>query len=111
MLFANADVPLWSTHCICLSVLVWLPEIVPSKVHVAPPLVDLYDCTFKTVWAELMPMVLDQAVPSEVHSTVGSEWKASPLASGRFVCPHVRSEEHTSELQSRGLISYAVFCL
>src|ERR1043165_7931227 len=28
--------------------------------------------------------------------------------------PHVaavRSEEHTSELQSRGLISYAVFCL
>src|ERR1043165_10279675 len=23
----------------------------------------------------------------------------------------VRSEEHTSELQSRGLISYAVFCL
>src|ERR1043165_10219650 len=24
---------------------------------------------------------------------------------------HVRSEEHTSELQSRGLISYAVFCL
>src|ERR1043165_10022316 len=25
--------------------------------------------------------------------------------------PHARSEEHTSELQSRGLISYAVFCL
>src|ERR1043165_10181524 len=24
---------------------------------------------------------------------------------------HCRSEEHTSELQSRGLISYAVFCL
>src|ERR1043165_10210836 len=24
---------------------------------------------------------------------------------------HARSEEHTSELQSRGLISYAVFCL
>src|ERR1043165_1743413 len=24
---------------------------------------------------------------------------------------HHRSEEHTSELQSRGLISYAVFCL
>src|ERR1043165_8654816 len=27
------------------------------------------------------------------------------------VLPAVRSEEHTSELQSRGLISYAVFCL
>src|ERR1043165_10271446 len=25
--------------------------------------------------------------------------------------PGMRSEEHTSELQSRGLISYAVFCL
>src|ERR1043165_2029420 len=25
--------------------------------------------------------------------------------------PKTRSEEHTSELQSRGLISYAVFCL
>src|ERR1043165_6244594 len=25
--------------------------------------------------------------------------------------PGIRSEEHTSELQSRGLISYAVFCL
>ena len=27
---------------------------------------------------ELMPIVVDQAVPSEVHSTVGSEWKESP---------------------------------
>src|ERR1043165_2320561 len=26
-------------------------------------------------------------------------------------CAKFRSEEHTSELQSRGLISYAVFCL
>src|ERR1043165_10167481 len=26
-------------------------------------------------------------------------------------CGLIRSEEHTSELQSRGLISYAVFCL
>src|SRR5213596_4290900 len=35
-----------------------------------------------------------------------------PLA-GRLVAggPHERSEEHTSELQSHGLISYAVFCL
>src|ERR1043165_501010 len=29
----------------------------------------------------------------------------------RVVGLEVRSEEHTSELQSRGLISYAVFCL
>src|ERR1043165_10104295 len=31
--------------------------------------------------------------------------RPSPLLS------HARSEEHTSELQSRGLTSYAVFCL
>src|SRR4051794_24176316 len=86
MLFAKADDALWSTHCICLSVLVWVPEMVPSKVHVAPPSVERYDCTFRTVCAELMPIVVDHAVPSEVQSTVGSEWKASPLASGRFVC-------------------------
>src|SRR5216110_3638751 len=40
-----------------------------------------------------------------------SRWK--PSATGRrwAVCPSTRSEEHTSELQSRELISYAVFCL
>ena len=31
-----------------------------------------------------MPIVVDQAVPSELQSTVGSEWKESPLASGRM---------------------------
>src|SRR5213075_3437169 len=33
------------------------------------------------------------------------------LAIGRFQAIHQRSEEHTSELQSRLVISYAVFCL
>src|SRR3546814_8705693 len=32
-------------------------------------------------------------------------------ASGRWLAPLVRSEEHTSELQSLMRISYAVFCL
>src|ERR1043165_10185563 len=34
-----------------------------------------------------------------------SDWSMAGECSGH------RSEEHTSELQSRGLISYAVFCL
>src|ERR1043165_10132205 len=34
----------------------------------------------------------------------------SPARRRRRTAPR-RSEEHTSELQSRGLISYAVFCL
>src|ERR1043165_5835556 len=37
-----------------------------------------------------------------------SDSATSTLASS---CVKPRSEEHTSELQSRGLISYAVFCL
>src|ERR1043165_3267018 len=36
--------------------------------------------------------------------------RSSPAPAARMVACG-RSEEHTSELQSRGLISYAVFCL
>src|SRR5947209_1783383 len=38
----------------------------------------------------LTPIVVAHAVPSEVQSTVGSDWKASPrtLCNGRFVWPH-----------------------
>src|ERR1700730_508411 len=39
----------------------------------------------RMVPAALMPMVVDQAVPSDVHSTVGSEWKESPVTSGSWV--------------------------
>src|SRR5436190_12414635 len=37
----------------------------------------------------LMPMVVDHAVPSEVQSTVGSEWNASPGCRLSVVCPQV----------------------
>src|SRR5213594_4520282 len=37
--------------------------------------------------------------------------RAPPLRRRREAPPAGRSEEHTSELQSRTLISYAVFCL
>src|ERR1043165_1445364 len=33
------------------------------------------------------------------------------FGNGRFKVTYTRSEEHTSELQSRGLTSYAAFCL
>src|SRR3546814_9416769 len=36
---------------------------------------------------------------------------ASTASSSRFSVPVIRSEEHTSELQSLMRISYAVFCL
>src|SRR5262245_58167324 len=36
-----------------------------------------------------MPIVVDQAVPSEVQSTVGSEWEASPVVKASVVCDQV----------------------
>jgi hypothetical protein len=38
---------------------------------------------------ELMPIAEAQAVPLLVQSTVGSEWKESPVCSGRTVWPQV----------------------
>ena len=70
---------LWSIQTCCLSVLVWVPEIVPSNVQVRPWSVDLNIRTMRTVPALLIPIVEDHAVPSEVQSTVGSELKASVL--------------------------------
>src|SRR3546814_5330975 len=47
------------------------------------------------------------AIASSSVSVAGS----AVLGSVAFVVPSVRSEEHTSELQSLMRISYAVFCL
>ena len=45
----------------------------------------------------------------------GNEWETTAIQQAcRYSLPRVvddRSEEHTSELQSQGHISYAVFCL
>src|SRR3546814_1275474 len=41
-----------------------------------------------------------------------TRWTRKPARSSSIAsCPHRRSEEHTSELQSLMRISYAVFCL
>src|SRR5216110_4070581 len=55
---------------------------------------------------------LHDALPISVLSTQfsGRFAPVSPSISARATMP-CRSEEHTSELQSRELISYAVFCL
>src|SRR3546814_9096472 len=42
---------------------------------------------------------------------VGTAWPISLATSNRGGCRGLRSEEHTSELQSLMRISYAVFCL
>src|SRR3989442_8103980 len=78
MLSLCGDVGLWSTHIICLSVLVWVPEKVSSK---ATSHRRRSTCTHAFCgscrpkrgdpWTR---MVVAHAVPSEVQSTAGSEW-------------------------------------
>src|SRR3546814_8296538 len=46
-----------------------------------------------------------------VVSSLGQLVEASPAAICGISKPRIRSEEHTSELQSLMRISYAVFCL
>src|ERR1051326_7380826 len=46
------------------------------------------------------------------HSSSFQHWAGvSPHTSSSRLCGDLRSEEHTSELQSHSFISYAVFCL
>src|ERR1043165_5200034 len=61
----------------------------------------------KGAWAEVQNQYQRRAdlVPNLVATVKGAaKFEQDTLQ-------QVRSEEHTSELQSRGLISYAVFCL
>src|ERR1043165_10264620 len=60
-----------------------------------------------TATTEIYTLSLHDALPICIR--VFAAWKSRWAKSRR--CRRRRSEEHTSELQSRGLISYAVFCL
>src|SRR3546814_11296445 len=69
-----------------------------------------YTTLFRSVWNRIAPEVQDQIVEMALEQ---SELSPRELAV-RFTDERqyfVRSEEHTSELQSLMRISYAVFCL
>src|ERR1043165_863983 len=54
----------------------------------------------------------DTVVPTKPDAIFPNNWFSTHADGTIFLYPMLsRSEEHTSELQSRGLISYAVFCL
>src|SRR3546814_3457016 len=59
---------------------------------------------------ELVPGRWQAAVES-MTSFISNMMRANIGEEGRRFTPYVRSEEHTSELQSLMRISYAVFCL
>src|SRR3546814_3984869 len=73
-----------------------------------------YTTLFRSaVWAgEIFDLKLVWRVDWQTFGNLDGplEWKPEPFVAGPFSEP-VRSEEHTSELQSLMRISYAVFCL
>src|SRR3546814_3326733 len=56
-------------------------------------------------------VLVPPALPSERHESVGPLTNTWPSRLVPVGLPTIRSEEHTSELQSLMRISYAVFCL
>src|SRR3546814_5803510 len=58
---------------------------------------------------DLQGIVLDE-LPARLHH-VAHQRREDLVGGDRVFDPHLRSEEHTSELQSLMRISYAVFCL
>src|ERR1043165_10250795 len=77
--------------------------------RVAPAL--LFCCFFfnDTATPEIYTLSLPDALPIYALRCPPGDSAIKPLSGGEK--RRVRSEEHTSELQSRGLISHAVFCL
>src|SRR3546814_9799293 len=64
----------------------------------------------------VLPLRYATRVPGDGFGVPGGDWGRDPLCRyGPFRAqgggPELRSEEHTSELQSLMRISYAVFCL
>src|ERR1043165_10278335 len=62
-----------------------------------------------TATTEIYTLSLHDALPICTRRSARRWRRGAPTAPARWRAS--RSEEHTSELQSRGPISYAVFCL
>src|SRR5213594_5197268 len=71
------------------------------------------DTATTEIYTSVHTLSLHDALPIRASGTrwTRSTWRASTPASSPASRSWRRSEEHTSELQSRTLISYAVFCL
>ena len=59
----------------------------------------------------LQELLTDRKITLEIENDARSGLRPSLWRTSTQTCDSARSEEHTSELQSRTQISYAVFCL
>src|SRR3546814_7891687 len=90
-----------------------LDATAPIHLHIAEQVKEVEDCV---AWCGRRPVewLLENRAPDArwclVHATHMSEAETAALAASGAVAG-LRSDEHTSELQSLMRISYAVFCL
>src|SRR3546814_2069220 len=66
------------------------------------------DDAYASVYARAWPLLREAGLPFTLFVSTDSVDRGSP---GYMTWDQIRSEEHTSELQSLMRISYAVFCL
>src|ERR1043166_3081306 len=94
------------TVSVALLLVIWPKGFVATQLNVVA---ESANCAFGKVYALLVAFRI-AVVPFLYHWYFGAK-APRPLATTVNVGELPRSEEHTSELQSRFGISYAVFCL
>src|SRR5213596_1515982 len=95
----------------------WRLFLVPPKHRLAQRsgrclLVFFFNDTASTgIYTRPYTLSLHDALPISPSGPEGASRRTSVYSRAMPFMSPARSEEHTSELQSHGLISYAVFCL
>src|ERR1043165_4199352 len=112
----TASTAQWGSHSVILGAGLLAarqsPVTPPPRPRSPPPSAPLFRVFFffnDTATTEISTLSLHDALPIWARAAAPPGTRAGRRA--RPLRRRSRSEEHTSELQSRGLISYAVFCL
>src|SRR3546814_8247053 len=103
----------WSSD-VCSSDLYWPPTGVLSTRHSIPAPRLLHSPSSSFQVPRSSPAVKKRSFigrPFWPQESMFAAQACMPYITQRGICSQIRSEEHTSELQSLMRISYAVFCL
>src|ERR1043166_6919266 len=92
----------------------WLPTALGSPGVVSQHMGDMLSLNEESAWGEIARQIIDAKAEGRselqgvINNIFGNTWREELTQTAH---DDIRSEEHTSELQSRFGISYAVFCL